>query len=256
MKGLGGLGTYDELFEKDVIPFVKSLGESSADFELGLYREVYEMKTIFQQMETEVEQCSVDWKYFEIETKGLFIENDQQARTLKPLDNVLDYACKFMTQIQELQVRRKSSTNASRSKPRSNTRNNRISRPSSSNKKNKNVEDHLMNLKSSLNKMNHVSVCNANIKNGVLNANFEFVCSTCNECLFSVSHHMYVVDYLNDVNASDRAKSKRAKKNEWKPTGRVFTNIILTRTVEILYKGGDTSFQQSQIHSHMLILDQ
>ncbi|GJR71753.1 hypothetical protein Tco_0084118 [Tanacetum coccineum] len=138
----------------------------------------------------------------------------EHARTLKPLDNLLDYACKFTTRIQELLVR-KSSTNASRSKPRSNTRNNRISRPSSSNKKNKNVEDHLMNLKSSLNKTNHVSVCNANIKNGVLNANFEFVCSTCNECLFSASHDMYVVDYLNDVNASDRAKSKRAKKNDW-----------------------------------------
>ncbi|GJR43589.1 integrase, catalytic region, zinc finger, CCHC-type containing protein [Tanacetum coccineum] len=119
----------------------------------------------------------------------------KHARTLKPLDNLLDNACKFTTRIQEL---RKSSTNASRSKPRSNTRNNRI--------------------KSSLNKTNHVSVCNANIKNGVLNANFEFVCSTCNECLFSASHDMYVVDYLNDVNASDRAKSKRAKKNDWKPT--------------------------------------
>ncbi|GJV84752.1 hypothetical protein Tco_1524650 [Tanacetum coccineum] len=133
----------------------------------------------------------------------------EQARTLKPLDNVLDYACKFTTRIQEL---RKSSTNTSRSKP-------------SSKKKNKNVEDHLMNLKSSLNKMNHVSICNENIKNGVLNANFVFACSTCNECLFSASHDMYVVGYLNDVNASDRAKSKRAKKNEWKPTGRVFTNV-------------------------------
>ncbi|GJT36082.1 ribonuclease H-like domain-containing protein [Tanacetum coccineum] len=64
-------------FERDVIPFVKSLRESFADFDLGLYREVYEMKAIFEQMETKVEQCSVDRKYFEIEKKELLIENER-----------------------------------------------------------------------------------------------------------------------------------------------------------------------------------
>ncbi|GJX39363.1 hypothetical protein Tco_0252666 [Tanacetum coccineum] len=85
----------------------------------------------------------------------------EQARALKPLDSVLDYACKFVTRIQELVVyvsatcpnsrndsvklvvvtpmnrtrqvkftepsRVKCSTNASRSQPRSNTRNNMMS---------------------------------------------------------------------------------------------------------------------------------
>ncbi|GKD77721.1 hypothetical protein Tco_1340342, partial [Tanacetum coccineum] len=120
----------------------------------------------------------------------------EPAIALKPLDNALDYACKFTTRIQELLVyvsatcpssRKeseklvvvapmnknrpllpskgvKSSTNASRSKPMSNTRNNRISRTSSSNMKNKKVEDHPRNVKSSLNNPNHDSVCNANIK--------------------------------------------------------------------------------------------
>ncbi|GJX17914.1 hypothetical protein Tco_0218746 [Tanacetum coccineum] len=64
-------------FEKDVIPFFKSLRESFKNFELGLYREVYDMKAIFQQMETEVKQCSVDRKYFEIEKKELLIKNDR-----------------------------------------------------------------------------------------------------------------------------------------------------------------------------------
>ncbi|GJZ39093.1 integrase, catalytic region, zinc finger, CCHC-type containing protein, partial [Tanacetum coccineum] len=37
---------------------------------------------------------------------------------------------------------------------------------------------------------------------------------------------MCVVDYLNDVNARDGAKSiKSIKKKEWKPTGKVFTNV-------------------------------
>ncbi|GKC94972.1 hypothetical protein Tco_1160414 [Tanacetum coccineum] len=118
-------------------------------------------------METEVDQCSVDKKYFGIEKKELLIENDRlleqiisqdivciamrsyddlvkyvdmldlqplspklrknreahvdylkqtkeradtlcaivmQAKALKPLDNTLDYACKFTTRIQELLV--------------------------------------------------------------------------------------------------------------------------------------------------------
>ncbi|GJS96267.1 hypothetical protein Tco_0803235 [Tanacetum coccineum] len=109
-------------------------------------------------------------------------------------------------------TRVKSSTNTSGSKPRSTTRKNRISRISSSNMKNKKVEDHPRNV---LNNTNRVSVCNANVKNAVLNANSEFMRSTCHECLFLVNHDMCVVDYLNDVNARTRAKSvKSNKKNE------------------------------------------
>ncbi|GKA72975.1 hypothetical protein Tco_0779191 [Tanacetum coccineum] len=47
------------------------------NFELGLYREVYEVKAIFQQMETEVEQLTVDRKYFDIEKKELLIKNER-----------------------------------------------------------------------------------------------------------------------------------------------------------------------------------
>ncbi|GJU59019.1 hypothetical protein Tco_1236785 [Tanacetum coccineum] len=99
----------------------------------------------------------------------------EQARALKPLDNALDYACKFTTRIQELLVyvndtclsscyesgklvavtpinksrqiknakpRMKDSTKASRSQPLGNTKKNMISPTASSNQKNK-VEDHL-----------------------------------------------------------------------------------------------------------------
>ncbi|GJW23651.1 retrovirus-related pol polyprotein from transposon TNT 1-94 [Tanacetum coccineum] len=157
--------------------------------------------------------------------------NTEQARPLKPLDTVLDYACKFTTRIQELLVyvsdtcpssrndseklvavtrvnknrqvkftkpststRVKSSTNASGSGPMSNTRNNRISRTSSSNMKNKIVEVQPRNVKSSANKTNHFSI------------------------------YMCVVDYLNDVNKRARAKSiKSVKKNEWTPTWLIVT---------------------------------
>ncbi|GJU54817.1 hypothetical protein Tco_1228531 [Tanacetum coccineum] len=119
-----------------------------------------------------------------------------------------------------------SSTHASGLKPKGNTRNNRISRTSSSNQKNKKVENHPRNVKTSLNKKNRVSICNASTKHAILNANFKFVCSISNECLFNACHDMCVVDYLNVVNSRTCAKSgKSNKKNEWKPTGKVFTNV-------------------------------
>ncbi|GKA67895.1 retrovirus-related pol polyprotein from transposon TNT 1-94 [Tanacetum coccineum] len=165
----------------------------------------------------------------------------KQAKSLKPLDNALDYTCKYANRIQYLLVyvsascpsyrndseklvdvtpmnknrqvrfaesRVTSSTNASGSQLRSNTRNNRISRPSSSNMKNKRVEVHPRNVKSRLNKTNRVSVCNANVKHGVLNVNSEYVFSTCKECLFSTTLDMCLVANLNDVNVRARTKSK------------------------------------------------
>ncbi|GKD62227.1 hypothetical protein Tco_1299736 [Tanacetum coccineum] len=131
-------------FKKVVIPFVTSLRESFTTFDQGLFKEINEIKAVFNQTETEVEQCSMDRKCVEIEKKELLIENDrlleqiifldimctalhavvenkcvlpaneetlkyeewnkvtlmstvEQARDLKPLDNALDYACKFTT---------------------------------------------------------------------------------------------------------------------------------------------------------------
>ncbi|GJX61755.1 hypothetical protein Tco_0294655 [Tanacetum coccineum] len=49
-------------FKEDVIPFFKNLRESFKLFELGLYKEVNEMKGIFKQMEDEVDQCFVEKK--------------------------------------------------------------------------------------------------------------------------------------------------------------------------------------------------
>ncbi|GJW27072.1 retrovirus-related pol polyprotein from transposon TNT 1-94 [Tanacetum coccineum] len=128
----------------------------------------------------------------------------EQARALQPLDNSLDYACKFTTFIQELFIyvsatcpssldkseilvvfkpmntRVKSSTSTSGSKPSGNSKKNKIS-----------------------------------TKHAMLDANSKFVCSTCNECLFNACHDMCVVDLLNDMNV--RAKSR------WLPIGRTFT---------------------------------
>ncbi|GJU96338.1 hypothetical protein Tco_1321094 [Tanacetum coccineum] len=70
-----------------------------------------------------------------------------------------------------------SSTEASGSKPRSNTKKDRISQTSRSNKKTDKVEAQPRIAKSNLNNKNNVSktVCNENVKHSVLNANSELV---------------------------------------------------------------------------------
>ncbi|GJY08019.1 hypothetical protein Tco_0375073 [Tanacetum coccineum] len=63
-----------------------------------------------------------------------------------------------------LALGRVSSTNASGSKPRSNTKNDKISQPSSRSMKNK-VEAHHRKFKSSANNNNYVLDCKENVKN-------------------------------------------------------------------------------------------
>ncbi|GJT96742.1 retrovirus-related pol polyprotein from transposon TNT 1-94 [Tanacetum coccineum] len=119
----------------------------------------------------------------------------EQAKALKPLDNALDYACKFTTQIQQLLVYvsttclscQNNSKKLVAVTPMNKNRQVRFEEPSTLKKEHK----------------------------GQLGSRTS---SSITRRIKIVSHHMYVVDYLNDVNASDRAKSKRAKKNEWKPT--------------------------------------
>ncbi|GJU58026.1 hypothetical protein Tco_1235792 [Tanacetum coccineum] len=121
-------------------------------------------------------------------------------------------------------TRVKPTTSASVSNPSGNTKNNRISRPPSSNQKNK-VEEHTSKVKPSLNKMNSVSepISNAHVTHSVRNAKFESICAICNKCLFDANHDMCVIDY---VNVRSKSKSKRIKMRKlWKPTGKVFNKI-------------------------------
>ncbi|GJR99350.1 retrovirus-related pol polyprotein from transposon TNT 1-94 [Tanacetum coccineum] len=117
------------------------------------------------------------------------------------------------------------STCTSGSQSKNNTRKNRITPATSSNKKNKTVEAHPKKVMSSSNRKNHVSLCNANFKHAVKDVNSKFVCSTCNGCLFFANHDKCVVTYINDVNKRVKSKSGKSKKMEWKPTGKVFTTI-------------------------------
>ncbi|GKC18745.1 hypothetical protein Tco_1020895, partial [Tanacetum coccineum] len=52
----------------------------------------------------------------------------------------------------------------------------------------------------------------------------------CNGCMLSDNHDLYVLDFINDVNARNKSKSvkKSSKRKVWKLTGKVFTNIRYT----------------------------
>ncbi|GJR21181.1 reverse transcriptase domain-containing protein [Tanacetum coccineum] len=101
----------------------------------------------------------------------------EEARALKSLDE---------------HIGRVSSTHASGSKPKSNTKNDRIQRTLSRSKKNK-VEAHFRKFKSSDYKNNHVSDYNVNVKNIALSKNYDTICLSCNECLFPANHDACVV---------------------------------------------------------------
>ncbi|GJR17257.1 retrovirus-related pol polyprotein from transposon TNT 1-94 [Tanacetum coccineum] len=124
-------------------------------------------------------------------------------------------------------TRRVSSTNASGSKPKSNTKNDRILQPSSRSMKNK-VESHHRKFKSSANKNNHISDCNANVKNLALSKNSDTICLSCNECLFSANYDACIVQYFKKMQKHKVAKSTKQKvKSERKPTGWIFKLVGL-----------------------------
>ncbi|GKA71172.1 hypothetical protein Tco_0777311 [Tanacetum coccineum] len=134
-----------------------------------------------------------------------------------------------------------SSTNASRSKPKSNTKKNRILPTKSKNKMK--VEDHPRTNKSVWTKVNRVE-SSISSKNVVINSNSKSMCKTCNKCIISANHDMCVIKPLNSVNATPTVKNGLNKvkqvwkvkgklsanglnkaKQVWKATGKVFANV-------------------------------
>ncbi|GJX69509.1 hypothetical protein Tco_0305236 [Tanacetum coccineum] len=118
------------------------------------------------------------------------------------------------------------STEASGSKPRSNTKKNRILPAKKENKKE--VEVHLRTNKSVWTKVNRVD-SSISSKRVVINSNsLNLVCKNLeNKCLNSASHEMCVVNILNSVNATSTVKIVLNKgKQIWKPKGRLSDNSL------------------------------
>ncbi|GKC65213.1 hypothetical protein Tco_1097811 [Tanacetum coccineum] len=159
----------------------------------------------------------------------------EEARIEKPLDNAFENACFYTKRSQELleyvigtclkefNKRDKSSTEASGSKPRRNTKNTRILTPRSDNKKK--VKDHPRNNKSNLKQKNRVD-SSISFKRTVINSNSNSVCKTCNKCLIYANHDKCVVKYLTSVNAPPFVKDVLSTfKQVWKEIGKLFVNV-------------------------------
>ncbi|GJT42260.1 retrovirus-related pol polyprotein from transposon TNT 1-94 [Tanacetum coccineum] len=116
------------------------------------------------------------------------------------------------------------STEASGSKPRSNTKKNRILPAKKENKKK--VEVHLRTNKSVWTKVNRVD-SSISSKRVVINSNSESVCKMCDKCLNSANHEMCVVNILSSVNATPTVKIVLNKgKQIWKPKGKLSDNSL------------------------------
>ncbi|GKC06322.1 hypothetical protein Tco_0997932 [Tanacetum coccineum] len=128
----------------------------------------------------------------------LLIYVNEICPSTTPVSNKLD----VVTPMNRTRKGVKSSTEASGSKPRSNTKKDRISQTSRSNKKTNKVEAQPRIAKSNLNNTNRISkiVCNENVKHSVLNVNSELVCATCHEYLEVVfqKHVCYVWNLDSD----------------------------------------------------------
>nr|GEV04282.1 integrase, catalytic region, zinc finger, CCHC-type, peptidase aspartic, catalytic [Tanacetum cinerariifolium] len=171
----------------------------------------------------------------------------EQAKAKQPFENMLDFACKHAKRIQELLIYvRDTYPGGIRL---SNTKSNRISQPSSSNKINK-VEDQSRSVKTRKNNKNRVkkvkcdnhvmqsssnansisvSINNAPIKNYVNDVKSGCLRAICGKCMIAVTYHKCVQLVVTKIDESKKSKSakKHKKQNVWKPTGHVFTKVGL-----------------------------
>ncbi|GJZ11888.1 integrase, catalytic region, zinc finger, CCHC-type containing protein [Tanacetum coccineum] len=65
------------VFNKEIIPFIKSLKDIFNVFDRDLLKEIMEVKTVFDQMDAAFQQSSVDKQCLEIAKKELLLENDR-----------------------------------------------------------------------------------------------------------------------------------------------------------------------------------
>ncbi|GJT74968.1 retrovirus-related pol polyprotein from transposon TNT 1-94 [Tanacetum coccineum] len=116
------------------------------------------------------------------------------------------------------------STSASGSQPSGNTRNDRILQTPSSNSTNK-VEAHPRNVKSSLNKRNGTVKVNgsASVQYSKKHDNSDYVCINGDDCMSS--DNLCVSNSMNDVKFRAKSKTRKSKKEIWKPTGKVFNKM-------------------------------
>ncbi|GJS67594.1 retrovirus-related pol polyprotein from transposon TNT 1-94 [Tanacetum coccineum] len=77
------------IFNNEIIPFLKSLKDIFNVFDKDLLNEITEVQTIFDQMETAVQQFSVDKQCLEIAKKETLLENDLLLQKIMSQDVLL-----------------------------------------------------------------------------------------------------------------------------------------------------------------------
>ncbi|GKA44210.1 hypothetical protein Tco_0736934 [Tanacetum coccineum] len=77
------------IFNNEIIPFLKSLKDIFNVFDRDLLNEIMEVQTVFNQINTVVQQFSVDKQCLEIAKKELFLENDRLLQQIMYQDVLL-----------------------------------------------------------------------------------------------------------------------------------------------------------------------
>ncbi|GJX23542.1 retrovirus-related pol polyprotein from transposon TNT 1-94 [Tanacetum coccineum] len=226
----------------------------ATNFELTVSRltEMHDVHTVVQArcLELEVELSKLRDKYQNLKEHfgnntsppardaldfdSVFVIEKMKA-SIQGKDNAIRKLRMQISQLKETRSeadRVNSCTDASRSKPRSNAKKNRILPAKSVHRKK--VEEHPRTNKFNLKTTNRVD-SSISSKRTVINSNSRFVCNTCNKCFISENHDMCVVNYLNSVNASPSVNNGMSKvkqvwkpkqvKQVWKATGKLLTNI-------------------------------
>ncbi|GKE03523.1 retrovirus-related pol polyprotein from transposon TNT 1-94, partial [Tanacetum coccineum] len=247
---------YKELFES-----IKVTHASTNDKTSFLLTQIEDLKAQLEGNLKNATRNSVKTKVLAPETVREIVE---EARVVKPLDTAFNSACKYTKLSQELveyvigtcpkefkerdnkaaafiplirpqKVHQSNvtmipstgvsiSTEASGSKPRSNTTQDRILPAKSVNKKK--VEDHPRTNKSVWTKLNRVD-SSISSKRVVINLISESAWKICNKCLNSANHEMCVVNILKSVNGTPTVKTfLNNRKQIWKPKGKLSDNSL------------------------------
>ncbi|GJR61116.1 retrovirus-related pol polyprotein from transposon TNT 1-94 [Tanacetum coccineum] len=225
---------YKELYDSIKLTCAKTIEKTNS-----LLAEIENLKAQIKGKMTCVTMPTEKPKVLAPETLREIVE---EARVEKPLDRSLASACLYTKQSQELKkqvtfkktcktltnntqkhveqqkikttnepvipsTRVKGATATSRSKPRHNTKKDRIF-PAKSDKQK--VEDHPRINKSSVKRKNRVD-SSISYKRTIINSNFNSVCKTCNKCLMSFNHDECVLQSLKFVRKPPVNKVLRVK---------------------------------------------
>nr|GEX95923.1 retrovirus-related Pol polyprotein from transposon TNT 1-94 [Tanacetum cinerariifolium] len=179
-------------------------------------------------------------------------EKVEEARSKRPSDNNLDYACVYTQRSQELLENMSASCLTADNKrdlsidtkPATRKKHVTFAEPLETSGNNppkivkqqqtlpansvpkKNVEDHHRKNKSKLSKKNRVDL-STSVSRTIFDTNSNSLCKTCNECISSVNHDQCVDNFLKSSNTPLVRPMWRVKqvKQTWKPTGKVFTTV-------------------------------